>query len=77
VPQMLVRSPLLGVRVLRKMLMKIVYSGIRRCVVHSCSRSWAYRVVLTHYRYGPLSDDLMPMKVIVGQSKYSGELCEL
>jgi hypothetical protein len=28
-------------------------------------------------RYGPLSDDLRPMKVIVSRSKYSGELREM
>jgi hypothetical protein len=33
VPQMLVQSLLLGVRVLRKMLLKMVYSGIKPCVV--------------------------------------------
>jgi hypothetical protein len=28
------------------------------------------------FRYSPLGDDLRPMKVIVGQCKYSGELCD-
>jgi hypothetical protein len=28
------------------------------------------------FRYSPLGDDLCPMEVIVGQCKYSGELCD-